>query len=486
MSKSETLELLSAVFPNISKDELRTKLETFEKTENHKVLNVDKLIETLLVEIETLELQQQVKDQTDWEEYVQASTSTSMNANSSNNIGNNDDNNGHNGTKHYYYSSNSLKLIEMFPNHDVDQLERALIDSKDDFDGAIALILNDHELTNDNIEVDNDSIGNRDIQADKDDWHIFDSQLEKLAKLVQLPKSAVTKSFYATNGNIAKCLIDMVHNYQAQVEKEKRERKDGKEHDWIDVKSRPVRGGRVQRGGGGGRRRGHHREDVSDHKEESSKLVPKETVDVELIEEVSANLCNNPSFKSMQRSFIYSTVELVKGDFEKAIKILTLIHEDNGMDQLTSCVRLKFNLSPYKSTLPNQSEAEKKKDLDDNIELGLVTVQPRLNQITQHLDLDLHRLSIQEAKAVSRIQLEKWWDTELQMRIDHGQFNKYGNRVEFVHELNIITGRGNHSDQGISVVKNSVGKLLVNDNYIYEERLGSYIVMGKRLNAIEG
>ena len=46
----------------------------------------------------------------------------------------------------------------------------------------------------------------------------------------------------------------------------------------------------------------------------------------------------------------------------------------------------------------------------------------------------------------------------------------------------IITGRGIHSTGGISTIKASVNRYLINNNYIFNQPTSSFEITGKRIN----
>ena len=78
--------------------------------------------------------------------------------------------------------------------------------------------------------------------------------------------------------------------------------------------------------------------------------------------------------------------------------------------------------------------------------------------------------------------LNHWWNQELIHRQSIGQLQKFGNSASLGSVL-IITGRGIHSTGGISTIKASVNRYLINNNYIFNQPTsGSFEITGKRIN----
>lgn len=85
-----------------------------------------------------------------------------------------------------------------------------------------------------------------------------------------------------------------------------------------------------------------------------------------------------------------------------------------------------------------------------------------------------------EALALTKRVLDAWWQEEIEQRIEHGKLNLYGSSGVFVNNLLIVTGRGIHSANGVSIIRRYVKDHLVRNGYIFEEGIGNFEVQGLR------
>lgn len=94
--------------------------------------------------------------------------------------------------------------------------------------------------------------------------------------------------------------------------------------------------------------------------------------------------------------------------------------------------------------------------------------------------LDLHGLKSDTAMSLITTALKKWWNEELFQR--EGNATKAVHvqslKAQFVSPLEIITGKGLHSESGKSVIKQRCKAYLQNNNYTFIENSGSFFVTG--------
>lgn len=95
--------------------------------------------------------------------------------------------------------------------------------------------------------------------------------------------------------------------------------------------------------------------------------------------------------------------------------------------------------------------------------------------------LDLHGYLVSEAKQLAALAAALWWAEELECRHQEGRLHKYGTRAEFVEQLHIITGRGIHSADGQPRIRTAVLQFLRKEDYLFQERVGSVVLIGKKL-----
>lgn len=94
--------------------------------------------------------------------------------------------------------------------------------------------------------------------------------------------------------------------------------------------------------------------------------------------------------------------------------------------------------------------------------------------------LDLHGLLVPQAMSQTSSALSDWWKTEQTARIQDGRLHQYGATARFVDPLKVVTGRGLHSEGGVSKIKKGVRGYLERNGYLYEEESWGYVVHGRR------
>lgn len=93
--------------------------------------------------------------------------------------------------------------------------------------------------------------------------------------------------------------------------------------------------------------------------------------------------------------------------------------------------------------------------------------------------IDLHGMQVAQAVQIAGRSLREWWDVELAERVHEGRFENYGSKAHFVDLLDLISGRGIHSVGGYLKIKVSLRNYLDNNKYIYTENTWGYTVHGK-------
>ena len=93
--------------------------------------------------------------------------------------------------------------------------------------------------------------------------------------------------------------------------------------------------------------------------------------------------------------------------------------------------------------------------------------------------LDFHGFLCNDALLVLHKCLNKWWEEELTQRELHNQKLSMS-QVANVSPLTVITGRGIHSDNGVSKLKRDVRKFLDKNDYKYHEDTAYFVVLGKK------
>jgi hypothetical protein len=134
---------------------------------------------------------------------------------------------------------------------------------------------------------------------------------------------------------------------------------------------------------------------------------------------------------------------------------------------------------PQKSYTPSASSTNRREDLElDGVQLSLQRRQ--LHLAKQEDRIDLHHFNVKNAKFTCSKALDEWWSDELKMREDVGK-SEPGKIARLLEPFIIITGRGIHSDGGISKVRQAINAMLNKSPYIYDEpEVGVFKVKGRK------
>lgn len=93
--------------------------------------------------------------------------------------------------------------------------------------------------------------------------------------------------------------------------------------------------------------------------------------------------------------------------------------------------------------------------------------------------LDLHGYVVKDAVDIAEEAVDLWWSKELQQRETEGYYHRYGQKSQFVEPLELVTGRGIHS-QGGPKIRGLVIRMLTQRGYVFEEETGRVVVTGKK------
>lgn len=94
-------------------------------------------------------------------------------------------------------------------------------------------------------------------------------------------------------------------------------------------------------------------------------------------------------------------------------------------------------------------------------------------------NVDLHGMTVREAVVVAEEAVDSWWKEEMDHRQAEGFFHKYGQKSRFLKPLDLVTGRGLHS-QGGPKIRGPVIKMLTRKGFQFEEEIGKVVVLGKK------
>ncbi|KAH3668516.1 hypothetical protein OGAPHI_002270 [Ogataea philodendri] len=166
---------------------------------------------------------------------------------------------------------------------------------------------------------------------------------------------------------------------------------------------------------------------------------------------------SNFLLQNIENKFYVNSLHYFKGDVNKTLKLATWMVDPNLVNRSKT------------STIPKPAAK-------------IVSSDPMADLIQHSLKtnkLDLHGLTVPEARTCVQQTLVKWWNSETEQRIMEG-LNLRGSRAMYVCPLEIITGRGLHSSGGKPKLKILVHGILKSNNYLFEDITLGYLVTGKK------
>ncbi|OUM53519.1 hypothetical protein BVG19_g2811 [[Candida] boidinii] len=93
--------------------------------------------------------------------------------------------------------------------------------------------------------------------------------------------------------------------------------------------------------------------------------------------------------------------------------------------------------------------------------------------------IDLHELTVSQARSLCEKFVNDWWNEELRERELNGNSSKISKTI-YLQPITIATGRGLHSAGGIPKIRIAIAKYLDSAGYRYTETGSTIIVSGKR------
>lgn len=251
-------------------------------------------------------------------------------------------------------------------------------------------------------------------------------------------------------------------------------------------------GGRVQRGGSRttSRSKTEYRLTPSTYKYKANRAESLELQQMYL---------NNEELQMLDESVLINALEFYEGDCDKVLQFAIEVLSNRSVEQLPT---VKYSLGiDSKNKLTKQSTSNgikpthgeivyqnlvesftgysaKRRQSSLNFLTSITTKD--ISKYVSGSKVDLHGKTALEALTLTRKVLDAWWQEEIEQRIEHGKLNLYGSLAVFVDNLLIITGRGIHSVNGISIVRRYVKDYLVRNRYVFDERVGNFEIKGMR------
>lgn len=207
----------------------------------------------------------------------------------------------------------------------------------------------------------------------------------------------------------------------------------------------------------------------------------------------------NEELQMLDESILINALEFYEGDCDKVLQFAIEVLSNCSVEQLPT---VKYSLGiDSKNKLTKQSTSNGIKPIHGeivypNLAESFKGYSAKRRQSSLHFltsittkdiskyvsgsKVDLHGKTALEALTLTRNVLDAWWQEEIEQRIEHGKLNLYGSLAVFVDNLLIITGRGIHSVNGVSIVRRYVKDYLVRNRYVFDERVGNFEIKGMR------
>lgn len=180
--------------------------------------------------------------------------------------------------------------------------------------------------------------------------------------------------------------------------------------------------------------------------------------------------------------FAIKALEFFQGDVYKVVELISELSSSpissNKQSKQFNEKRQPFDVKINKPSSPSSTLEYQ----SDNVSFNSDDEQQLFNKYLKTGTVDFHGFTVVEAMKLVPLILNHWWNQELIHRQSIGQLQKFGNSASLGSVL-IITGRGIHSTGGVSTIKASVNRYLINNNYIFNQPTsGSFEITGKRMN----
>ncbi|CCH44022.1 Ubiquitin-binding protein CUE2 [Wickerhamomyces ciferrii] len=398
-----------------------------------------------------------------------------------------------------------LSLAEMFPDYKVEDITNALKESNYDFEQASDLLLNQgfiHQIQNE-LKI-QDELTSK-VESSNRTWASINDEISEIMSLTEMTDTNEVKSYYHQNGRkMAETLIDIIYNQRDKEEKERQQ----KERSKLKQRSLP-RGGRVQTNN---KNTGNNNFNAYTSLENNK---TKTTIDEKpyILDENSTELAElsslineDPRLLNISWEFNEKVLIHFKGSVQKSMNlILKIIENPENVSKTfrdeeslkllqqqqqqqsnfhTATTNSLLQESKFKPVLnkPKYQTSYKYTKLDNDLDKFQYKLRrDQLNNCKKDNRLDLHRFHVGNAKATTMIALDEWWEDELRARELIGKSDS-GFKARETDPFIVITGKGLHSDGGVSKIRASIKALLNKSRYKFLEEEARFVVIGlKRL-----
>lgn len=409
------------------------------------------------------------------------------------------------------YSSDVRTLKEIFPEYDFEVLRKILNRNDENIALASAVILqgDSEEISSLEDKTKKFLMKNRNNTVQlQSSWVVLQTEASRLEDILNIPSQQLLSYLHKHEGKFHETLIAIINDNSVKRLSASSASSSSSRSSLSSFSRHVPKGGRVQ---------GPSSKPTNPAPSIRYGSIPPEdsyTYDENSLEakEIKAIYVGNPEFKSINEQFFEKSLVFFRGDVAKVIEIAALLVQDkaghitfrqkppamsfSSISQAGTGKRKKSVslIEPYKPSNLNSVSPTVYVSLSDSNSGSIIATSSRSPTPTDEISLmkeklksaaktntlDLHNLTVPIALEATGQALRDWWKDELDQRHVDGNLTKFGSRVQFVNPLNLVTGRGIHSQGGKAKIRIAVKKYLTRNNYVFEEYSGRFEIEGKR------
>ena len=396
------------------------------------------------------------------------------------------------------------ELQAMFPSIATKSVEKILQQNNNIEDAAIALLELSSETTT--TTTGTTRIPQKPGANNNNEWVEESPIVVKVCRFLQsssndvyIDKGDVLHYARKNGGDYYKTLYDVVMNCKSMTMSKQQPCHSNPTKTHIQKNSRKVQGGGA-RGLGGGNRilqdketqretsiNGNDAKPIpipSNYRYDEHSMEAKELWSLVPVNSKYSNRMGSiPNQKfPINEVFAIKALEFFQGDVYKVVELISELSSSpissNKQSKQFNEKRQPFDVKINKPSSPSSTLEYQ----SDSVSFNSDDEQQLFNKYLKTGTVDFHGFTVVEAMNLVPLILNHWWNQELIHRQSIGQLQKFGNSASLGSVL-IITGRGIHSTGGVSTIKASVNRYLINNNYIFNQPTsGSFEITGKRMN----
>lgn len=410
------------------------------------------------------------------------------------------------------YSSDVRTLKEIFPKYNFEVLQQILNRNDGNIALASAVILqgDSEELTSLEDKTSKMTMNNHNNMAQlQSSWIALQTEANRLEDILNIPSQQLLSYLHKHEGKFHETLVAIINDNSVGRLNASSASSSSSRSSLASFSRHVPRGGRVQGSSS--------KPTISVPSIRYGSVPPEDSYryDENSLEakEIKAIYVGNPEFKSINEQFFEKLLVFFRGDVAKVIEVAALLVQDKAG-------HVTFRQKPPAMSFPSISQAgtgKKKKPfplIEPYKHSNLISTSPtahvslsgstsassfiatsshsqtptdeislmkeKLKSAAKNNTLDLHNLTVPTALEATGEALRDWWKDELDQRLVDGNLTKFGSRVQFVSPLNLVTGRGIHSQGGKAKIRIAVKNYLTRNNYVFEEYSGRFEIEGKR------